>query len=183
MQKSQKWVLSFAALAFGGLSGCLVVRPYSGPTTADIAHVSVASLNSDFEVYTFDKAESCSGRRHMSEFLAKSPFSEAIANYANVDAGRPISIGVYLIGPAVPVYNGISIKRCVPIVNFTPQSGRYYRIVVSVDGEICRGALSSADNAQSANFKPEQFRKMIFSNGFDETSSFCNAGDLVEPLE
>jgi len=71
------------------------------------------------------------------------------------------------------------VKFCVPILNFTPQAGRYYRIVLLGGNDGCHGGLLSTDNLASTGFKREGFRKMIFPNGFDENSSFCKAGEHV----
>jgi hypothetical protein len=171
-----RWHVAAFSLSAALLAGCIIEHPYVEPATSNVAYVNVTSVNGGMlAVSTFDEPENCTKRLGITkpDFGHASAVDAAGAQpYLRIESDRPISIASYVIYPG---------RVCFPIVNFTPQAGRYYRILIAREQDKCRMTLQSAESPASTNFRREGFRKMIISPAFDENSSFCTAGEYVSP--
>jgi hypothetical protein len=163
------------------LSGCAIGhRLYAPPQSAEVAHLRVTDQRGrgltahEGMIATFEHAETCKGRYWMQGGPSLMKQTEVTTSFARIPAGKPFSFAIHhpMGGSSFAGY-----KNCIPILNFTPEQGRYYLAVLSTGPEACYVALSSAGDPSMAGSRREPFRRMLFSNGFDEDSSFCSPAE------
>ena len=182
MRQLQRIALFGALLSATVLSACVVVRDYEGPLTMDVAYIDALSVNGgQFMAFVYDEPQTCKSRRHLRASASwQLPPTEpgSTRQFERIDTNKTVSIAFYLTYPGSTL---LAAKFCVPIVNFTPVPGRYYRVALSRGDDACFGSLFSSGDASFTNATREGFRKMVWHNGFDENSSFCDPGDQISP--
>jgi hypothetical protein len=150
-----------------------------------VVEAGTRSFPAKTSVTTFTKAETCEGRLWLyNDFKpAEGQAPEMINGFARIESGKPFSLTVSTTtGSSSSVSGGVStgsvqvtqsVTFCAPVVTFTPQAGRYYLAERSHAGSQCSLQLYSAANASMANARPEPVKRMTFTRGFDESSSWC----------
>jgi len=171
------------ALVVAALAGCIIGRDYGGPITSNNAYINAASMNGGIiNAFIFDEAENCVSRRRIKEspLWTKTPAQQRDGvTFVAVDAGKPVSVAIFLSDPGASIAYE---KYCTPILSFTPEVGRYYRVLLSRGEESCNATLASTDSAVSINLRREGFRRMILRvPHIDETGPFCRPGEYVSP--
>ena len=169
-------VLLAAALT---LSGCAIIhRQYVPPQSSEIAYFRVTDpqgrglTTQTGMIATFEEGENCQGRYWMQGGPSNMEQTEVTTSFARIPAGKSFSAAIHrslgsTSGSGYYLY-------CVPIMNFRPEPGRYYVAVLSTDKNSCHVSLRSAGEETMAGSRSEPFRKMLFSNGLTEDSSFCS---------
>lgn len=159
------WVL-VAALSLGGCA--IRGRPYVPPTAGDVAHFQVQlPPGTKAAIATFDEGETCKGRHWLQ---APGRVAAVTTSSVRIPAGKQFSAAIHHgMGGSF----GTGFRFCIPVVNFVPEPGRFYRATFMVSADACTVRLDSSTSDMMVGSRVEALRKMEFSNGWSESGSFC----------
>jgi len=169
--------LSTVLAAFTLISGCSTAhRLYVPPAGGEIAFLRVVDaegrgLPGSIFISTFEKAENCQRRFFFQGVASQMRPTEITLSYAKIQAEKPFSLAINF-----PLGGSFSagFTYCAPVVSFMPQAGRYYKASIAVDGnKACYLTVTSSTTETGAQLRIEPVKKLTFSNGMDEDSSFC----------
>ena len=169
--------IALLAASIHGLSGCaLAHRPYVSPEGGARAYLRVLdsdgqSLPGTVFISTFEKSDNCQKRYFLQGIPSQMKPTAITLSYASVPANQPFNLAVNV--PLGGSFSG-GFRFCAPVVQFTPEANRYYTVTIAVDGQkACYLSLKSAESNTDTRPRAEPVKRMVFSNGIDEDSSFC----------
>ena len=171
MKKNRTFFILLYVLFASLITSCAILpRPYKAPQNGNIAYLRIAGpegrdLPSVIYAFTFDNADNCKGRYNIQDIKweSKNAFS-----YIKIPSDKDFALSLH-----TSLVTGYSY--CAPIISFVPKENRYYTAVFSIDSDAnkCYLGLNSAISKSGEQLRNEPVEKRIFTNGFDESSSFC----------
>jgi hypothetical protein len=161
------------------LGGCAIVaQQYPSPTSPEVAFLRVVeqgrkSLPQQTSVFTFAKAATCEGRMWIYNETRAGKEHVMPNGFVSIEAGNPFSLMVVTTTGTTHEWNKIITNFCGPVVNFIPIAGRHYVAEEYHAGGQCFLRILSAEAPSMENSRTEPVKKMRFTRGFDESSSWC----------
>ena len=177
--QTQRTYRLLTLLALISLSGCaLVAQQYPSPAGSEVAYLRVVeqgktSLPKQTSVYTFAKAATFEGRTWIYNETRVGKERVMPNGFVNIEAGNQFSLLVVTTTGTSSSYNGITTNFCAPVVNFVPTAGRHYVAEQSHAFGQCFLRVLSSESPSMENSRTEQVKRMRFTRGFDESSSWC----------
>ncbi len=147
-------------LLFPVISAC--TPKYIQPIDGDIARITLKQNQGiKFVAFTYDNAESCSGRKMIKNVHLNEDTSVSVL--ANRDTSITLSwdIGVYGLG---------SYVGCVPTITFKPEKNKLYEISPSYELKQCGLKLVEVSGSE---LQEVEYQTRYYLQGSFESSSFC----------
>jgi hypothetical protein len=163
------------------LGGCAIVaQQYPSPAGTEVAFLRVIeqgkkSLPQQTSVFTFEKSATCEGRMWIYNETRAGKEHVMPNGFVSIEAGNPFSLMVVTTIGTTHEWNKIITNFCGPAVNFVPIAGRHYVAEEYHAGGQCFLRLLSAEAQSMENSRTETVKKMRFTRGFDESSSWCKS--------